>query len=106
MCGVSTAACGILFWFLFPNSPLDARFLKKQERVLAVERVRVNSQGIGNKRFKGYQFREALTEPIVWAITSVALIMNITNGALSNWFSQLSKPFTFLACHSGMLEVT
>lgn len=57
-----------------PDNQLNARWLKPQDRVLAVERVRINQQGIGNKHFKFYQLKEALTDPLAWAITFYALV--------------------------------
>ena len=78
-----------------PDNQLNARFLTKAERVLAVERVRVNSQGIGNKHFKLYQLKEALLDPVIWAFAFYALIGNIPNGGISNFFSMLVKSFGY-----------
>lgn len=47
---------------------------------MAVERIRVNQQGVGNKHFKFYQFKEALTDPMIWAFVSYSLFGNIPNG--------------------------
>ena len=72
--GLLTASLGVIFLFVMPDNPLQARFLSKRDRILAIERVRVNFQGIGNKHFKWHQLREALTDPMVWAITFYGLI--------------------------------
>lgn len=58
-------------------------------RVLAVARVRVNQQGIGNKHFKTYQFKEALMEPLALVFAFYSIASNIPNGGISNFFSQL-----------------
>jgi ACS family allantoate permease-like MFS transporter len=58
--GVLTAVIGCIFLFVMPDNQLNARWLSKDDRLLAVERVRVNQQGIGNKHFKLYQLKEAL----------------------------------------------
>ncbi len=63
--GVLTAATGILLAFFLPDSPLTARFLSPYEREMAIERIRDNQQGIGNKEFKLYQVKEAMTDPMV-----------------------------------------
>lgn len=47
--GTLTMAIGVLLFFLLPDSPLNARFLNADEKVMAVERIRSNNQGIGNK---------------------------------------------------------
>lgn len=51
--------------------------------------MRINQQGIGNKHFKWYQAKEALLDPMTWAFFFFALIADIPNGGITNFFSQL-----------------
>jgi ACS family allantoate permease-like MFS transporter len=78
--GLFTAAVGVLFLFIMPDSQLNARFLTQEERVMAVERIRINQQGVGNKHFKWYQFKEAIADPMVWAFVFYSLVADIPNG--------------------------
>jgi len=78
--GLLTSCIGIVFLFVVPDNQLNARWLSKEDRVLCIERIRVNQQGVGNKRFKGYQLREALLDPLSWAFFFYALIADIPNG--------------------------
>jgi hypothetical protein len=64
--GLVTAAFGVVLFFVMPDNPLKARFLTPRERILAIERIRMNQQGVGNKHFKKYQFLEALKDPLVF----------------------------------------
>ena len=98
--GLVTVSVGLLFWFLMPDSPLSAWFLSKDERRLAVERIRGNQQGIGNKRFRWYQFKEAFTDPQTWALVIFALLWDIPNGGISNFSSQLIVSFRYTAQQS------
>lgn len=50
---------------------------------------------IGNKHFKFYQFKEALLDPLTWAFVFYALVADIPNGGLSNFFSQLIVSFGY-----------
>ncbi|OTB16637.1 hypothetical protein K445DRAFT_316915 [Daldinia sp. EC12] len=93
--GFFTAFMGVLFLYFMPDSQLNARFLTQQERVMAVERIRINQQGVGNKHFKWYQCKEALTDPMVWAFVLNSVICSIPNGGMSNYFSQLIVSFGF-----------
>ena len=97
--GCLTAVLGIVFWFVMPDNQLNARWLKPRDRVLAIERVRVNQQGIGNKHFKVYQVKETLLDPFVWAIIFYSLVATIPNGGISNFFSQLVS-----ACLTTLLD--
>ena len=45
----------VALWFLFPDSPVDARFFTAEERVLAVKRVAEAKVGVKNKELKWYQ---------------------------------------------------
>ena len=80
--GLLTAAVGCLFLYFMPDNQLNARFLTPQERLMAVERIRKNQQGVGNTHFKMYQFKEALLDPMTWAFFFFALIGDIPNGEL------------------------
>lgn len=91
--GLLTIALGVTFLYLIPDNQLNARWLTKEDRVLAVERVRVNQQGIGNKHFKMYQFKEALLDPMTWAFVLYALLADIPNGGITNFFSQLVRNY-------------
>jgi ACS family allantoate permease-like MFS transporter len=87
--GFLTIALGVCFFYWIPDNQLNARWLKKEDRILAVERVRINQQGIGNKHFKMYQFKEALADPMTWAFCLYALLADIPNGGFTTFFSQL-----------------
>ncbi len=78
-----------------PDNQLNARWLSKDDRRLAVERVRINQQGIGNKHFKLYQLKEALLDPLTWAFAFYACVADIPNGGISNFFSQLIVSFGY-----------
>ena len=78
--GCLTICVGFIFLWVVPDSQLNARFLSKEDRVLAIERVRCNQQGIGNKHFKMYQLKEALMDPLTWAFFFYALVADIPNG--------------------------
>lgn len=95
--GLLTACLGVVFFFVMPDNQLNARWLSKTDRVLAVARVRSNQQGIGNKHFKSYQLKEALLDPLTWAFVFYALVADIPNGGISNFFSQLIVSFGYTA---------
>ena len=86
---------GVLFYFLIPDNQLNARWLSENDRRLAIERVRVNQQGIGNKTFKQYQLKEALTDPLTWTFVFYAVTSSIPNGGLTNFFNQLIVSFGY-----------
>ncbi|KAI4601006.1 hypothetical protein KJ359_013171 [Pestalotiopsis sp. 9143b] len=101
--GFFTAAMGVLFLYFMPDNQLNARFLTEKERLMAVERIRINQQGVGNKHWKLYQVKEALTDPMIWAFVFYSLVADIPNGGISNFFSQLIVSFGYTNTQSLLL---
>lgn len=60
--GCVTILIGVVFMLVFPDSPRNARFLKGQDKILAIERLRYNEQGLGTRVFKRSQVMEAFTD--------------------------------------------
>lgn len=81
--GLLTICMGIIFLFVVPDNQMNARWLSKEDRLLAIERIRVNQQGVGNKHWKFYQLKEALLDPLTWAFFFYALVADIPNGMTS-----------------------
>ncbi|KAJ5207275.1 Major facilitator superfamily domain general substrate transporter [Penicillium cf. griseofulvum] len=103
--GLLTICLGLVFLWIVPDSQLNARWLNEEDRILAVARVRVNQQGIGNKNFKWYQVKEALLDPMTWAFFFYALIADIPNGGITNFFNQLIASFGYTDQESLILGI-
>lgn len=78
--GGITCIFGGLMLLYFPESPITAKWLNEHDRRVAIERLRVNQQGIGSKVFKWPQFREAFTDLRVSPQPGVV--------ATSNWLTR------------------
>ena len=58
--GSVTVVWGFFLLWWFPDSPMTARWLSEDDRVLAVERVRENRTGIANSEWKWDQYVRAV----------------------------------------------
>lgn len=59
-----------LVWYLMPNSPTTAKFLRKgDDRIIALERLRENNTGTKSSEWKWSQVRETYRDPktYMWA---------------------------------------
>ncbi|KAJ7276282.1 MFS general substrate transporter [Mycena haematopus] len=83
----------VLIWM--PDSPVHARFLTKEERIAALERVRDDQGGTENHRIKKEQIFEALQDVRTWLIVLATLLTSIPNGALSNFSNIIIKNFGY-----------
>ena len=61
-----TVVIGTLFLLFFPDSPVRARSLTKDEKVKAVIRIQSNQSGTETKIWKRGQFIEALQDVKTW----------------------------------------
>lgn len=77
--GVITFITSILFWFFFPDSPATASFLTQEEKVVAIERIKVNQSGVENKHLKREQVIEVFRDPKTYLFFFFAAISNVTN---------------------------
>ncbi|OIW30898.1 MFS general substrate transporter [Coniochaeta ligniaria NRRL 30616] len=93
--GLLTVLLGVALWFCLPSSIPEARWLTDEEKRLAIERLRVNEQGIGNKQFKMYQFKEALTDVRTWLYFLLTLSLEIPSGGTTVFFSKLIQSYGF-----------
>ncbi|KAJ7632864.1 major facilitator superfamily domain-containing protein [Roridomyces roridus] len=109
--GAITLVVSVIFWFFFPDSPTTARFLTIEERILAVERVKVNQAGIENKHWKRSQFISALKDHKIWLLAAFAALSNITNSLIVQrqiivkQFGFTPIQTTLLGCVDGVVEI-
>lgn len=72
---------GVMFTILMPDLPSLARFLTEQEKIVAVERVATNRQGVKNHHFKKYQMWQAIRDPKTWILLFMSIAAQIPNAA-------------------------
>ncbi|CZR57690.1 related to allantoate transport protein [Phialocephala subalpina] len=71
--------------FFVPDSPVSAWFLKKDERVVATERLRYGQTGVRCTKFKFAQVREAVLDIKVWLVALMMASAYTINGAISGF---------------------
>lgn len=82
MAGSLTVLYGLCF-FMFPQTPNDAFFLRGEEKHVSVERLRQSHMGVRCNAIKWDQIREALTDPKVYLISLMMGLAYTVNGAVS-----------------------
>ncbi|PPR01815.1 hypothetical protein CVT24_001679 [Panaeolus cyanescens] len=109
--GFLTLLTALAFWFLFPDSPTNAWFLTREERAIAVRRLKENQTGVENKHFKKEQMIEALLDPKTWFFALFSALDNVPN-SLTNQRQIIVASFgftplqtTLLGCVDGVIEI-
>lgn len=88
--GGTTVCWSAAVLFLLPDTPLQARFLTKRDREIAILRVKENMTGIKDDKIKKYQVLEALCDLKTWVLFALQLSICIPNGGVSTVSSTLS----------------
>jgi MFS family permease len=91
--GACSIAAGVWSLLVLPDQPSTAKFLKPQERAIAVERVSVNRQGVKNHHFKVYQVWQTLYDPKTWILFIMAVGAQVPNSAITSFTSLIIKGF-------------
>ncbi|KAI1326622.1 MFS general substrate transporter [Xylariaceae sp. FL0255] len=103
--GAISIAWGVAFIILMPDLPTTARFLNARQRLLAVERVAQNRQGVKNQHFKSYQVWQCLKDPKTWILFVMATAAQIPNAAQSSFTSIILETFGFDALQTQYYQI-
>ncbi|KAG8166922.1 hypothetical protein KVR01_002611 [Diaporthe batatas] len=103
--GLITMAVGALVIWVVPDNPMKCKFLTRDEKVWAVERLRENKTGVENKHFKAYQAWECFKDPQTWLISLITISSNVPNGAVSSYQAAIIKSFGYTSKETALLSV-
>ncbi|KAK5118704.1 hypothetical protein LTR85_007910 [Meristemomyces frigidus] len=103
--GAISITWAVLFLLFMPDLPSSARFLTEREKVVAVERVAVNRQGVKNTTFKTYQMIQALKDPKTWILFFMAIAAQIPNAAQSSFTSLILEGFGFGVLQTQYMQI-
>jgi len=78
--GTISMAWSIFALIFLPDTPMNAFFLTKNEKIFWVQRLAENKTGIVNRTWKWDQALEALIDPKTWLIFFFNIAINIPNG--------------------------
>lgn len=94
MAGSLTVLYGLCF-FIFPQTPYAAFFLRGDEKTISMERLRASHMGVRCNTIKWDQIREALTDPKVYLISLMMGLAYTVNGAVSAFGPLIVRTFGY-----------
>lgn len=103
--GSISMAWSIFVFIFLPDSPINAGFLTKEEKVFWIRRLSENKTGIVNKTWKWDQVREALLDPKTWIIFFFNISINIPNGGLTTFNGIIIKNLGFTSKQASLLSM-
>ncbi|KLO18525.1 MFS general substrate transporter [Schizopora paradoxa] len=102
--GSITTAWGFVIYFFLADSPVEAQFLSREDRLLATRRVAQNQVGIKNGQFKLYQVKHALIDIKMWLTIVTIFAAGIPNGVISNFSTELINNLGFSTTNTALLD--
>ncbi|KUJ09735.1 MFS transporter [Mollisia scopiformis] len=93
--GLISVVYGIAMLWFMAGSVVSAKFFSEEEKMLAVERLRDNHQGVGSTQYKKYQLVEAWTDYRTWMYVVFVLTSQIPSAGLVLLSSILIKSLGF-----------
>jgi hypothetical protein len=94
-CGLLTVVFSVVVFLVLPDSPWQARFLKGDDRLLAIERLRMNQMGISSGQWRWDHVKECLLDVKTWIWVSMLTAVSIPSGGISTFGPLIVEAFGF-----------
>lgn len=88
-----------------PDSPSNARFLTRKQKVVAIHRIAENMIGVKNTHFQFAQAVEAALDVKVICLALIGLACGVINGGVSNFASSLIRGYGFSGIYATLLQL-
>ncbi|PKY05757.1 MFS general substrate transporter [Aspergillus campestris IBT 28561] len=105
-----TYGCASVLWGLFviwwmPDSPMRAKCFSEEDKHLMVERVRANQTGLQNRKFRAYQFWEAVRDPQMYCYCAIQVFTTLPTSGLGAFANIIIKGFDFTELQTQLLAM-
>ncbi|KAI0107381.1 MFS general substrate transporter [Hypoxylon sp. NC0597] len=93
--GIITVAFSFVMLTFMPDSPIEAKFLSDEDKLIAVERLRMNQMGVVSREWRNDHLKEALIDPKSWFWFALLFSISIPSGGISTFGPLIIKTFGF-----------
>ncbi|KDR78707.1 hypothetical protein GALMADRAFT_63756 [Galerina marginata CBS 339.88] len=93
--GSTTVSVGLLSFLIFPDNAVRCKFLTPDEKIMAIERLRANQQGLETKAFKVRQLLEMLSDVKSWCWMCITFTMAIPGTGIATFGPLIMGGFGF-----------
>lgn len=93
--GLITVVYSSVVFFFLPDSPVTARFFNDDDRLVAVERLRDNQQGVENDKWNWAHVKEAVMDVKTWMWGFMMFSISVPSGGISTFGPLIIKSFNF-----------
>jgi hypothetical protein len=94
-CGLLSVVTSVFVFIFMPDSPMEAKFLNDHEKLVAVERLRMNQMGVASRVWKWDHVLEAFLDPKTWLWFSMLTAVSIPSGGITTFGPLIIQSFGF-----------
>ncbi|KAM4065711.1 major facilitator superfamily protein [Hirsutella rhossiliensis] len=103
--GVITVGVGFLMLYWMPDSPIEAKFLSDNDKVLAIWRLRHNQMGVMSREWRSDHFYDALRDVKTWLWFAMMFCISVPSNGLSTFGPLIIKSFVSDPFHTMLFNV-
>ncbi|KAF2432189.1 MFS transporter [Tothia fuscella] len=103
--GIFSVFWGVFVIWWLPDSPMKAKCFSETDKKLMVERVRSNQTGLQNRKWRKYQFVEALTDPQTWCYGLIQICTTLPTSGLGAFANIIISGFHFTILQTQLLAM-
>ncbi|ANB11966.1 Thi73p [Sugiyamaella lignohabitans] len=103
--GCLTIVFSIVILLFLPDSPLTARFLTEQERIMVIERLRHNQMGIETNVWKWEQVLETALDLKTYVWMLLLFCVSVVSGGISTFGPLIIQEFGFTSFQTILLNI-
>lgn len=94
-CGLLTVVTSVFVFIFMPDSPMEAKFLNDHDKLVAVERLRMNQMGVASRVWKWDHVLEAFLDVKTWLWFSMLTAVSIPSGGITTFGPLIIQSFGF-----------
>ena len=94
-CGLVSVVVSVAVYLFMPDSPMEAKFLNDIEKLIAVERLRMNQMGVASRVWKWDHVMEAFLDVKTWLWFSMLTAVSIPSGGITTFGPLIIQSFGF-----------
>jgi hypothetical protein len=93
--GLITVAFSFVMYAFMPDSPIEAKFLNDGDKLIAVERLRMNQMGVMSRHWRWDHVKETLLDVKTYLWFALLFSISIPSGGISTFGPLIVKTFGF-----------
>ncbi|WYZ43126.1 hypothetical protein EsH8_VI_000825 [Colletotrichum jinshuiense] len=93
--GIITVVFSVVMFLYMPDSPVEAKFLNDHDKLIAIERLRMNQQGVMSREWRWDHLKESMLDIKTWFWFSLVFAISIPSGGISTFGPLIVKSFGF-----------